>query len=302
MTQGANELRFVGLAVKNFDSETAFFEKTWGLQRLPGTDDVAYFAAEGSDQPFLLRVRKADHNGMDVLGLAAASRSEIDDLYARLQADPEVKLICAPGTIPSPGGGYGFRLFDCDGHTLEIAADVVLKEPKTLTKGYSFPRGLSHIVMHTPDRAKTENWYVDKLGFRVSDWIGDFMSFLRCSPAHHRLALIPGPPALNHVAFDMLSVDEMLRGAARMRAADQQICWGPGRHTAGDNAFSYFCTPNGHAVEYTAGLEAVDEASWKPTRYDPSREVMDQWGIGEGGPERMPHPVPDPSIWQPITV
>ena len=100
----------------------------------------------------------------------------------------------------------------------------------------------------------------------------------------------------------MLSVDEMLRGAARMKKAEQLIRWGPGRHTAGDNAFSYFSTPNGHTVEYTAGLENVDEASWTATRYEPRRDIMDQWGIGEGGPETMPPPRPDPGVWKPVTV
>ena len=41
--------------------------------------------------------------------------------------------------------------------------------------------------------------------------------------------------------------------------------WGPGRHTAGNNTFSYFVTPNGFAVEYTSELEQVNETSWQPT-------------------------------------
>ena len=61
--------------------------------------------------------------------------------------------------------------------------------------------------------------------------------------------------------------------------------WGPGRHTAGNNTFSYFVTPNGFAVEYTAELEEVDSTRPGGRRSTPpAPRVMDQWGIGVGGP------------------
>ena len=85
------------------------------------------------------------------------------------------------------------------------------------------------------------------------------MVFLRCNPAHHRLAILPGPPALNHVAFDVSSVDELMRGLARLTEKGVKLSWGPGRHTAGNNTFTYYLTPNGNAVEYTSDLEEVDE-------------------------------------------
>ena len=33
-------------------------------------------------------------------------------------------------------------------------------------------------------------FYCDVLGFRVSDWMGDFFSFLRCGPDHHTINLM----------------------------------------------------------------------------------------------------------------
>ena len=35
-----------------------------------------------------------------------------------------------------------------------------------------------------------------------------------------------------------------MRGISRLKQRDIDIRWGPGRHTAGDNTFSYFVTPN----------------------------------------------------------
>ena len=164
------------------------------------------------------------------------------------------------------------------------------------------PVKISHIVLHSPDHQAAVTFFTEVLGFRVSDWLGDFMVFLRCNSAHHRLAILPGPPCLNHVAYDMLSVDDMMCGASRLRQSGTELLWGPGRHKAGNNAFSYFTTPNGFAVEYTAELEEVDFETHQPTVHAPGPRVMDQWGIGVGGPQTMPHPAPDPRLFQPAEV
>jgi catechol 2,3-dioxygenase-like lactoylglutathione lyase family enzyme len=164
------------------------------------------------------------------------------------------------------------------------------------------PVRISHIVLHSPRHAEAVQFFCDVLGFRVSDWLGDFMCFLRCNDAHHRLAILPGPPCLNHVAYDMMGVDGMMRGISRLSQAGVDICWGPGRHTAGDNMFSYFVTPNGFAVEYTAELEHVDFEHHSPQVYVPAPRVMDQWGVGVGGPQTMPHAAPDPRLFQPAPV
>jgi hypothetical protein len=77
------------------------------------------------------------------------------------------------------------------------------------------------------------------------------------------------------------------------------IKWGPGRHTAGNNTFSYFTTPNGFAVEYTSELEQVDDEHHRSRVYTPSPQIMDQWGIGVGGPQAMPHPEADKGLFRP---
>jgi hypothetical protein len=100
----------------------------------------------------------------------------------------------------------------------------------------------------------------------------------------------------------MLGIDDMMRGIHNLKQKDVEIAWGPGRHTAGNNTFSYFVTPNGFAVEYTSELEEVDETTWQPTVHTPAPLVMDQWGIGIGGPQTMPHPAPDAGLFQSVGV
>jgi catechol 2,3-dioxygenase-like lactoylglutathione lyase family enzyme len=295
------EIRYVGYATPDFDAESSFYADTWGLDPVPASDGMSYFKAKGATEHHVVRLRKADAKRIDVIALAAGSRADVDALHGKL-ADTSAKIVHAPQELASPGGGYGFRFFSPDGLPFEISSDVAAGPTSAVERWDGVPVKISHIVLHSPDHKAATQWFIDVLGFKLSDWLGDFMSFLRCNSAHHRIAILPGPPCLNHVAYDMTGVDGMMRGIHRLKQQDVEVRWGPGRHTAGNNTFSYFVTPAGFAVEYTAELEEVDFESFAPTVYTPAPLVMDQWGIGVGGPQTMPHPAPDAGLFQPAGV
>lgn len=294
------EIRYVGYGVKDLAAEAAFYADVWGLEIVPAADGMHYFKTRGHDEHHVVRLRQADANRVDVIALAAATRADVDALAADVAA-AGARIIHEPQALSGPGGGYGFRFFSPDGLPFEISSDVARGNSGTVERWDGVPVKISHVVLHSPDHKALCAWFVDVLGFKVSDWLGDFMCFLRCNSAHHRIAILPGPPCLNHVAYDMHGVDGMMRGIHRLKQGGTDIAWGPGRHTAGNNTFSYFVTPNGFAVEYTSELEEVDD-SWEPQVYTPAPLIMDQWGIGVGGPQTMPHPEADVGLFQPAGV
>jgi catechol 2,3-dioxygenase-like lactoylglutathione lyase family enzyme len=238
---------------------------------------------------------------VEVIALAADSKADVNGLHAKV-VDAGGKIIHAPRELDAPGGGYGFRFFSPDGLPFEISADVQTLDKRALERWEGIPLEISHIVLHSPDHQASVKFFTDVLGFKISDWLGDFMCFLRCNEAHHRIAILPGPACLNHVAYDMLTMDDMMRGASRLQKRGTPLRWGPGRHTAGNNTFSYFCTPAGFVVEYTSELDEVDFENHQDKVHEPTPTVMDQWGIGAGGPQTLPRPAPDPCLFQPAEV
>ena len=295
------DIRYIGYGVENFATERAFYAQDWGLQEAASSDELAWFRTEGDDEHHVVRLHQSDTNHLELIALAADTRESVEALHGKVVAAGCI-VIHAPRDIDGPGGGYGFRFFSPDGLPFEISSDVAPGPARTIDRWEGIPVRISHIVLHSPDHQAAVRFFCDVLGFRVSDWLGDFMCFLRCNSAHHRIAILPGPPCLNHVAYDMTNVDGMLRGVSRLKQRDIDIRWGPGRHTAGDNAFSYFVTPGGFAVEYTAELEEVDFETHEAKVHKPEPRVMDQWGIGIGGPQTMPHAAPDPRLFQPAEV
>ncbi|AKH41379.1 catechol 2,3-dioxygenase-like lactoylglutathione lyase family enzyme [Altererythrobacter atlanticus] len=295
------EIRYVGYGVTDFDTERKFYADDWGLVEVEATDDLAWFKTHGHDEHHVVRLHRSEQNCIEVIALAADTRADVDDLHGRVSA-AGCQAIHPPRSLDAPGGGYGFRFFSPDGLPFEVSADVEKLPMRAMERWEGMPVRISHIVLHSPDHHAAVKFFCDVLGFRVSDWLGDFMCFLRCNSAHHRIAFLPGPACLNHVAYDVLTVDDMMRGISRLRKRGTDIRWGPGRHTAGNNTFSYFCTPAGFAVEYTSELEEVDFETHQDKVHEPGPTVMDQWGIGTGGPQTMPKAEADPCLFRPAEI
>lgn len=299
MSKLINKLSYVSLAVPNFDAERDFLKGIWGLVETSRSTDRAFFSSQSGNEDHLLRLRRGTDKRMDSVGFSAPDRASVDTLAKNLR-EVGVEIISEPAELDTPGGGYGLRFFDNDGRTVEVAADVAPRENNEAVTARGVPVGLSHVVFFTPDVQKSVSFYSEKLGFKVSDWLDDFMAFLRCNEKHHCIAFLKGPASLNHVAFDMVDADDMMRGMGRLLGAGVKLNWGPGRHTAGDNTFSYFLSPGGNVLEYTAELESVDDATWTANVYPRSFDIIDQWGTSKlAGPVEHGTPAIDPGLWTP---
>ncbi|NUS02469.1 MAG: oxidoreductase [Nonomuraea sp.] len=277
-------LRHVDLAVPDYDRQRDFYSGVWGLTEVANDSGITFLAAEGSPEQYVVRLRKAEEKRLDLVSFGAATPADVDALAERLRA-AGVRLISEPGKLDTPGGGHGFRFFDLDGRTVEVSADVAVRRHRKLEAKESIPVRLSHVVLNAPDIDATRLWYETHLGFALSDTLahphmGQVMHFMRCNPQHHSMAIARGPHAsLHHISFELRGLDEYMYGTGRLLRAGVRMIWGPGRHLAGDNTFSYFLDPHGNTVEYTTELEELDEDAWHPHVHDFSQpEVTDQWG------------------------
>ena len=140
------------------------------------------------------------------------------------------------------------------------------------------PQSLNHVVLYTSNRSAMEQFYGGTLGFKLSDTLADFMTFWRCNANHHSIALATArgdQRGLNHVAFDVRDWQDLMRAVYFMGERGVRRMWGPGRHLAGNNLFSYYFDPEGNVVEYTTEVEQITSDDYVP----PVRpRIPDQWG------------------------
>jgi catechol 2,3-dioxygenase-like lactoylglutathione lyase family enzyme len=298
-------VRHIDLAVPDYAAQVDFYENLWGLKKVDHDTGIAFFAAEGSPEQFILRIRESADRRVDVVALSAANRTAVDALAESLTRDG-VQLVREPGELDTPGGGYGLRCFDPDGRVVEISADVARRPFRVLEYRESIPQKLSHVVFYTPDPVKTVAFYRDKFGFLVSGWIGDHFGFLRATmqPDFHILAFARGTTSYFHASFELRGYDEYMRGCGRALQANVPLLWGLGKHVPADSAFAYFEDPNGLVCEYSPPQEQIlDEQCYLAKQWGASENPGDIWGTARS--QNLPEAVPagnrpgptDPGLW-----
>ena len=141
---------------------------------------------------------------------------------------------------------------------------------------------LGHVVIGTKNRAEAIRFFIEHMNFRMSDEVGEWVSFMRCfpNPFHHSFA-ISGAPVnrLHHVNFMVSDLDDIGTAMHRLRRNDVPIVFGPGRHPPSGSVFLYFLDPDGMTFEYSYGMEEFPETGERGARVLPaSVESFDFWG------------------------
>lgn len=156
------------------------------------------------------------------------------------------------------------------------------------------PRKLGHVAFNVSDAGKAASFFTEALGFRVSDWMGDFFAFLRCGVDHHTVNLLRGPKVkMHHIAFELTGWEHIKQTCDELGRQGVPLLWGPGRHRVGHNLFIYHRDADGQIVEFYAELDQMsDEAKgyfdprpWhedrpqRPKVWTPGPDISSQWGI-----------------------
>jgi catechol 2,3-dioxygenase-like lactoylglutathione lyase family enzyme len=139
---------------------------------------------------------------------------------------------------------------------------------------------LGHVVLNVSDLKRSVAFYTGLLGFAVSDVYPDEMMpggmvFMRCNADHHGVALVGSLPdesasrELNHLAFEVATLDEVVRARDHLRAHGVTIDF-EGRRRAGCQIAVEFRDPDGHRLEIYWGVDQVGSdggvrppAEWK---------------------------------------
>jgi hypothetical protein len=98
------------------------------------------------------------------------------------------------------------------------------------------------------------------LGFRVSDWRGDYFVFMRCNTDHHTVNfIIDEEPQLHHIAFEVVDWAEIRKACDYLAHNKVQLAWGPGRHIIGHNVAIYHRNPDLVRVEIFTEMDQMKD-------------------------------------------
>lgn len=297
------DIAFVRFAAPDLDEVEAFYTE-FGLSVAARDDETLYLAA-GNGRIVHVSHRAADARFVGV-GFDAVCSDDLVTLSTQGFSSVE--------PLPGPQGGHRVTATDPDGFTVEVVADRTplaagpqrqtdthntarakhrIGSPLRLDPGASRVERIGHCVLDVSDFRASERWYKEHLGLVTSDEIriGDeaIGAFLRCGRGadfvdHHTLFLLgTGTPRLNHAAFEVADLDDLMRGHTHLHERERDAQWGVGRHILGSQVYDYWLDPNGFMVEHWTDGDLFNHDT-PPSVAGLDELLGSQWGPTHGGP------------------
>lgn len=270
--------------VEDLERCARFFED-WGLESAPESAGTEWRLPDGSS--LLLRpigdraLPAALVPGSTVREAvwAVDSREGLQGIAAELSRDREVTEIS--GTLHSvddSGYAIAFRLSE--------RQPVRAEPPQVNTVGRigrkderaraalpyrARPQRIVHLVYWVPREIDAAmRFYVERLGFRLTESVDGSGHFLRCASDsdHHNLFLnCRGDNfGFQHVAFEVRDIDEVMMCGQYMERRGWKSHLGPGRHVVGSNVYWYFWCPAGGLAEVGCDIDFITD-HWQPQRH-----------------------------------
>lgn len=243
------------LTTADMERSLNYYTRIVGLSLVDKSKDRAVLATKVGQECIVLE-RDSTAGQLTRLSFQIKPGSDLGELAARLQKEG-VKAERRSGITPGVKDALCFN--DNKGTMLEIYADYEFAPDDKQAVGV-MPVKFGHVAYRVEDVQKTVKFYCDMLGFRVSDFRGDFFAFLRCSVDHHTVNFVVDPnPTLHHIAFELKDWGEIHRAAETLAKNDIRLVWGPGRHIIGHNVACYHRNADGVRVEFFCEMDQMKD-------------------------------------------
>jgi catechol-2,3-dioxygenase len=258
-------------------ADVAEAARRWAIQfglTIRGVDDDRALLT-CDDEPYCLELIAGDSPGHDHTAFELRRGCGLPDAEVHLR-DVGIDYEREDGTL---------RVADPDGNIVDLMAcrprvsDRPAHARPTTALPADHPRKLGHVNFLCTDLSIGSDFYVDVLGMRVTDYLGDAGIWLHVGSDHHVIALVASPFAhFHHLAFDLVDFGQMRVALDHLGRHGRWLGWGPARHGIGGNIASYVRILEEECfVELYADMEQL-EADHEPRRYDDDRFSSNTWG------------------------
>jgi catechol 2,3-dioxygenase-like lactoylglutathione lyase family enzyme len=262
----------------DLEKAIAYYTDVMGLVLAAREKDRAYLASKIG--LLTIALRQAGAERCTRLAFEVAPSEDFAELGRKLATDG-VRSEVRNDSIPGIGQVLSFA--DCKGTTIELFKQWSYLGKHEQVSGIG-PLKLGHVAFVVQDVGATVAFYEQVLGFKVSDWIGDFFVFMRCNPDHHTVNFIKGQNVkLHHMAFELKDFIHIQNSCDLFGQRNVPIIWGPLRQGPGHNIATYHRNHDDQVVELYTELDQMkdDELGY----FDPRPWHRDQ-------PQR-------PKVWEP---
>jgi 2,3-dihydroxybiphenyl 1,2-dioxygenase len=265
-------LGYAGFGSADLDDWRQFGTGLVGLQAVERSASLLAFRMDDRKQRIVIDRTMPD--GARLFGWEVADAADLDALAARLEKH-QVHVTAEPRTLADArrvGGLISFR--DPAGNRLEAFYGAEIDEapfsPGRSISGFrTGPLGLGHAVLTVENIDAVMPFYVDLLGFGLSDYIlKPFRAyFFHINARHHSLALIEtGKNGMHHLMVELFSLDDVGQAYDIASCQEDRVGVTLGRHTNDFMTSFYAKSPSSFMIECGWGGREIDPANWQPVQ------------------------------------
>jgi 2,3-dihydroxybiphenyl 1,2-dioxygenase len=263
-------LGYAGFGSAALDDWRQFGTGLVGLQAVERSPSLLAFRMDDRKQRIV--IDRSMPEGARFFGWEVADAAALDALAARLEA-AKVKVTAEPQTAADARGVRALiSFYDPAGNRLEAFHGAEIDEtpfcPGRSISGFrTGPLGLGHAVLTVENIDAVMPFYVDLLGFGLSDYMQKpFRAyFFHVNARHHSLALIEtGKNGMHHLMVEMFSLDDVGQSYDVALGEPDRVNVTLGRHTNDLMTSFYARTPSSFMVECGWGGREIDPSTWRP--------------------------------------
>lgn len=285
-----SQLAHVELMTPRVEESASFLTDVMGLQESGRDGESIYLRCWGDFFFHSVQLTEGPQPALGHIGWRTEGPQALDRAVQRL----EQAGVGEGWSEGQRGHGPAFRYRGPGGHVQEVFWEVErFAAPSDERSTFPAraqrhaPRGvaarqLDHVTVVTRDPYGDSEWYRDTLGYRFMEYTGldenpDLIVFsmITTNEKSHDLGLIVDftdvAGRINHLAFWVDAVEDVLRAADVLMESGTEIEFGPGRHGMGEQTYLYFREPGGMRFEINSGGYRNYQPDWQPVKWLPSQ-------------------------------
>src|SRR3954468_19159316 len=263
-------LGYAGFGSDALDDWRQFGTGLLGLQAVERGNSLLAFRMDDRKQRIV--IDRAMPDGQRFFGWEVAGAADLRARAARLE-QAGVAVTADPRTLADTrrvGGLISFN--DPAGNRLEAFYGAEIDDtpfcPGRSISGFrTGPLGLGHAVLTVENIDAMMPFYVDLLGFGLSDYMQKpFRAyFFHINARHHSLALIEtGRNGMHHLMVELFSLDDVGQSYDVALTQHDRVSVTLGRHTNDLMTSFYAKPPSSFMVECGGGGREIDPSTWHP--------------------------------------
>jgi len=262
-------LGYFGFGSSDLDDWRQFGTGLVGLQAIERSPSLLAFRMDDRKQRIV--IDRTQPEGARFFGWEVADAAALDALAGKLEK-AGVEVVSEPATLADARRVKALISFqDPAGNRLEAfygaeIDDTPFSPGRSISGFRTGPLGIGHAVLTVERIDAAMAFYVDVLGFALSDYMDKpFRAyFFHINARHHSLALIEtGRNGMHHLMVELFSLDDVGQCYDIALGQQDRVNVTLGRHTNDFMTSFYAKTPSSFMVECGWGGREIDPQNWQ---------------------------------------